>query len=174
MNLRLFLSVLLVYRSNFQLLQWNAVGDKFDLIHDKSADYYEKILGDADSVAEMAMRIGLNPVNYPEAYQMLQDAEHQFKILTSDATYNFNDFVENTEIMFTDILFCIENLFQSDELQEISNVGIKATLESMYNEYDLQTRYINKHRVETPIERSDEEDNQDIDQVENNDDSSEE
>ena len=48
--------------------------------------------------------------------------------------------------MFKDILKCIEELLESSELEDIKNVGIKADLESMYSEIDLEYRYINNRR----------------------------
>lgn len=171
MNLRLFLSVLLVYRSNFHMLHWQAAGKEFDLMHKQAAKYYEKMLCDADIVAEKAMMLGQSPVNYPEAFALLQEADHQFKILPSDTVYNYSDFIENTDIMFSDILYCLQELLQSEEVQDIANVGIKAALECMYEQYDLQLRYINKRRSGGIIvgPTTDQEDNEDIDDVEDDD-----
>ena len=146
MDLRTFLSILLVYRSNFHVIHWLAKGEQFDTIHEKAADYYDMILTTCDEVAEMAMRIGERPVNYIEALKVVEDADKDYKILSTSSNYEFEDFKENTDIMFKDILECIEELLESDIVTEKQNVGIKAQLESIYNQYDLQLRYINKRR----------------------------
>ena len=49
--------------------------------------------------------------------------------------------------MFKIILNLIENALDMDEIaNDKSNVGIKSTLESMHEKFDLQYRYINKRR----------------------------
>lgn len=148
MDFKLFLSVLLVYRSNFHLLHWQASGHEFHTQHDKSAEYYNKVLEDADTIAEVLMRLDYNPVNYIEAYSLLHDhSDHEFIVLPSEIKFSMKDFIEFSDVMFGDILLCIEELLQGEEMQEISNIGIKSKLEQMHDEYDLQKRYINKHRV---------------------------
>ena len=69
MNLKTFLSVLLVYRSNFHVLHWMADGDKFFTIHSKAEEYCNMILEDVDVVAEMHLRLEDDVVNYAEACQ---------------------------------------------------------------------------------------------------------
>ena len=149
MSLRLLLSILLVYRSNFHVLHWNAKGCRFDEIHNISSEYYEKLLEDADAVAEMLMCLGKNVVNYSEAYDLLKDyKEHDFAIIASDITYGFDDFTKLTGKMFKDILTAIEAVLESEELKSPFNIGIKATLEGMHGYYDLRCRYINSRRME--------------------------
>lgn len=149
MNLQTLLSILLVYRSNFHLLHWNAKGCKFDKIHQIAADYYEKLLDDSDIIAEMAMRLGQNVVNYPEAFETLKNYKDlDFTILESNIRYNFEDFTKLTAKMFKDITTAIEQELETAEMKTASNVGIKATLEGLHDYYDLQLRYINARRME--------------------------
>lgn len=145
MNLRLLLSMLLVYRSNFHVIHWKGKGKSFYRVHDKAAEYYEKLLDDADKVAEMLMRLGQNPVNYPEAYELISNYEDtDFVIVESDKSYDVDDLTEYTALMFGDITSAIEAVLETEEIQDKHNVGIKASLESMHDEYDLVARYLNE------------------------------
>ena len=144
MNLRLFLSMLLVYRSNFHVIHWKGKGKSFYRVHEKAAEYYEKLLEDADKIAEMGLRMGINPVNYPEAYDMISTYEDaDFIVVSSEKSYDMDDLVEYTELMFKDITSVIESLLDTEEIKDKHNVGIKASLESMHEEYDLIVRYLN-------------------------------
>lgn len=145
MNLRLLLSMLLVYRSNFHVIHWKGKGKSFYRVHDKAAEYYEKLLDDADKVAEMLMRLGQNPVNYPEAYELISNYEDtDFVIVESNKSYDVDDLTEYTALMFGDITAAIEAVLETEEIQDKHNVGIKASLESMHDEYDLVARYLNE------------------------------
>lgn len=144
----MLLSTLLVYRSNFHVMHWNAKGCHFDFVHSQAATYYDKLLADSDKVAEMAMRLGQNCVNYPEAYDMLHSANNDFVIVPSETKYNLADFCKFTATMFKDIISIIGQVLATEEIKSPSNVGIKASLEGMYDEYDLQLRYLNARRME--------------------------
>lgn len=147
MDLKTLLSLFMVYRSNFHVLHWNAKGEKFDRVHALAADYYDKLLSDADIIAEMSMRIGQGVVNYPEAYDTLKTSNNNYLIIPSDTLYDYNAFIKMCDTMLKDILHSIESALENPVIKEPSNVGIKATLESMHNEYDLQCRYLNARRM---------------------------
>ena len=49
--------------------------------------------------------------------------------------------------MLGDIVVIIGNCLESEEMQATINAGIKSTLESMLEEFDIQYRYINKRRM---------------------------
>ena len=147
MNLRIFLAVLLVYRSNFHVLHWKAYGKQFDRVHALAASNYDKLLDDADKVAEFAMRLGMEPVNYIEAIDILNDYDgHSFKVLPSNKDYDLEDYIDNLNVMYSDIISCIEAILDSKIIQDPANVGIKAELEAMHGSYDLELRYLNKRR----------------------------
>lgn len=145
MTLKTFLSVLLVYRSNFHVLHWLAKGKNFFRVHDKAAEYYEEILNDVDVIAEMILRRDGSIVNYEEALEVIkEDENHEFLLVDSEKTYNAKEFKDNATKMLNDILQCIEELLATEYIQEPKNVGIKATLEGMYDKYDLQANYLLK------------------------------
>lgn len=145
MNLKTFLSVLLVYRSNFHVLHWMAKGKNFFTIHSKSEEYYQKMLEDADIIAEMLLRRYNKTVNYKEALDIIEnDESHEFLLIDSETMYDSKDFQKYSQKMFNDILTCLEELLSSDTIKDDINVGIKSSLESMYDRYDLQCNYLLK------------------------------
>ena len=147
MDLKTFLSVLLVYRSNFHVIHWMAEGKNFFTIHAKAAEYYEQLLEDADKVAEMNMRLGGTPLNYVEVFNKIKESNKHFVILKSDEYYTKEDIVNYTDNILATILEVIEEALQKEEIaNNIKNVGIKADLESMHSAIDLQYRYLNERR----------------------------
>lgn len=145
MTLKTFLSVLLVYRSNFHVLHWMVKGKNFFKLHDKAAEYYEEILKDVDIVAEMILRRDGSIVNYEEALEVIkEDENHEFLLVDSNTTYGVKEFKENATKMLNDILQCLEELLATEYIQDPKNVGIKATLEGMHDKYDLQVNYLLK------------------------------
>lgn len=145
MDLKTFLSVLLVYRSNFHVLHWMAAGEGFFTIHAKAEEYCDLILKDIDVIAEMHLRLEDNIVNYAEALHLIEENEdHEFLLIDSSKLYDINEFKKYATKMFDDLLTCIEELLESDTVKDPKNVGIKATLEGMHDRYDLQCRYLLK------------------------------
>ena len=76
MNLKTFLSVLLVYRSNFHVLHWMVKGKNFFTLHGKADEYAGEILKDVDVIAEMHLRFEDSVVNYEEALKINPDDVH--------------------------------------------------------------------------------------------------
>lgn len=141
MDLRTFLSVLLVYHCNFKVLHWMVKGDEFLTIHTKADEYCNDVAEDIDKVGEMILRTNGEIVNYKEALDIVEDIEsHEFLLIESGNSYDTEEFCNYSMKMFKDILVCIQELLDG----EISNVGIKSTLEGMYDKYDLQANYILK------------------------------
>ena len=147
MDFRIFLSVLIIYQHNFRILHWKASGNNFNMIHEWADTYYNTLNTYIDKIAEISMRLNQNPVNYKEAAELLESySDHDFTLLDANDDYYIDCFTSCCDVMFADILKCIEELLQSSELEDIKNVGIKSDLESMYSEIDLQYRYINARR----------------------------
>lgn len=145
MDLKTFLSVLLVYRSNFQVLHWMVKGKNFFTLHAKADEYAGEVLKDIDTVAEFLLRFDDSVVNYEEALKIIEsNNEHEFLLIESNKLFGTDDFCKYSMKMFSDILVCIEELLDSEEIQNPKNVGIKATLEGMHDKYDLYNRYLVK------------------------------
>ena len=145
MDLKTFLSVLLVYRSNFHVVHWMAEGKNFFMIHSKSSEYYDQLLDDADKVAEMLLRHEDSIVNYEDALEIIKsDEHHEFFLAPANEKYDVEKFQAVSRRMFNDILVCIEELLETDDIKNPKNVGIKASLESMHDKYDLEMNYLLK------------------------------
>lgn len=148
MNLKELCAVLTVYSHNFHVLHWGATGHRFDDIHRLADQYYKMITDDIDVVAEQGLRLGQNPGGYSENLAILEHCKSSFLCLDYEDV-NYEEFCRYTAAMLEHILMCIANVLKSDIIaDEIANVGIKSTLEAMYEKYDLQMRYLNKRRSE--------------------------
>src|SRR5574344_182952 len=148
MKLKELFSVLVLYRSNFENLHWNATGENFDNGHKEiSTDYYEMISGTIDTVAEMLARLGVNPPNYKEVMEDIEEMDDDFLLVESKELYNRTAIVGYADVMLNDIVKLLIKAWDSDEMKDPINVGIKSTLESLINDYDIQARYINKRKL---------------------------
>lgn len=148
MKLKELFSVLVLYRSNFENLHWNTTGENFDNGHKEiSTDYYEMISETIDTVAEMLARLEVNPPNYKEVMEVIEDADDDFLLVESKELYNRTAIVGYANIMLNDIVKLLIKAWDSDEMKDPINVGIKSTLESLINDYDIQARYINKRKI---------------------------
>lgn len=140
MDLKTFLSVLLVYRSNFHVMHWMVKGENFFTLHSKAEEYYNEILKDADIVAEMILRKSNKIVNYKEALDIISaDENHEFLLVDGEITYDTDKFKKYSTKMFKDILVCIEELLKEDNN---INIGMKSSLEAMYDKYDIICNYL--------------------------------
>ena len=144
MILKTFLSVLLVYRHNFQVLHWMACGESFLTIHEQAKTYYDMLSDDIDVVAEMILRTSDEIVNYKEALDLIDEFEHDFLLMTGKDLCDMSAFVTYSTKMFNDLKNCVEMVLDTDAIESDHSVGIKSVLEGMHDKYDLQARYIIK------------------------------
>lgn len=148
MKLQELLSLMVIHEHNFRVIHWNCIGKKFDKIHSITKEYYEMLSDDQDIVAEMAMRCGEKCVGYSEAEKILSEySDKNFKIISSEEMFDYKKFCDDVSQMLDDICYGIGSVLEEKEISEnISNVGIKATLEGLYDRYDLQKRFIHTRR----------------------------
>ena len=149
MKLKLLLSVLILYRSNFHNLHWNSKGKSFDRIHVQITDDYMGLMDKyIDIVGEMITRLGDNPPNLLEAIHIIEESDKNIFVVHSDDLYDLEDVIKCSDIMLRDVIELIKDAYEEPEIQdEFSNVGIKASLEGMVDEFDIQYRYLNKRRM---------------------------
>ena len=140
-------SVLRVYCSNFDVLHWNAVGEEFNDAHVNIAEGYGELFHKyVDPTAEMLTRLGQNPLNYVEVLELLKSCDKDYLLVDSKRLYARADIIRNSDIMLGNICELLASCIESFEGQSI-NAGIKSTLESILEDFDLQYRYINKRRL---------------------------
>lgn len=148
MKLVLLNAMLRVYNSNFLNLHWNTVGEEFNDGHKGiTTDYYELCDKYIDITAEMIARLSLNAPNYIEVAKIAE--ENSFFIVDSNTLYDRKNIVQISDKLLGDICKTIVECLEEDSIQSHYNVGIKAELETMQGEFDLQYRYINKRRMVT-------------------------
>lgn len=148
MTLRNLLAILIIERSNFQVLHWKVKGHHFDNMHNSvTNDYYETVSTDIDDVAEMCMRLGLNPLNYTDAYRVAKSTYPDILVVSAESDYTRDQTVSTIDVILKTILQAIEAVLYSDEIQNVrTNVGIKAYLEGLYDRYDKECRFLNERR----------------------------
>ena len=149
MTTRELLSVMMIQRSNFEVLHWKAKGRHFDNVHNNvTTGYYEMVSDDIDTIAEMGMRMGYNPLNYITAYKVASKiCGNKLEFVDANVDYSRDEIIDKTDKILQLILLCIAQVLTTDEMQNnIRNVGIKATLESMYDKYDKECRFLNARR----------------------------
>lgn len=149
MTLRDLLAVFLLEEANFDIMHWNSKGKKFDKMHTLAEEWGERCDKHKDMVAEMAMRCGMKPIHYGEAIDILKspDVGVSFRVLTSNNEFEWDNFIKEAQFICSSICQSIALVLNSEGIKKPENVGIKATLEGVYEEWDLDYRYKNPHRV---------------------------
>lgn len=143
-------SVLRVYCSNFSVLHWNAAGEEFNDAHRSIAEEYEDLFHKyVDVTAEMATRLGSNPLNYVEVYDLMKDCEKNYLLVDSKKLYSRKEIIGLADKMLADICDLLSATIEWEELKAPINAGIRSELESILNDFDLQFRYINRRRMTT-------------------------
>lgn len=141
------LSTLIVDETNFKTMHWMFRGVDFDLYHKTvSVEYYELCSDLADEVAEMLIRLGGKPVGYAEALSVIDSSDHEFMVLSAGEYYDKEEFIANTNAMFTIAMNLIQGILLTDEMNDISVVGIKSSLEAIHDKLSVQRDYINARR----------------------------
>ena len=146
MNLKVFLAQLTLYESNFRVLHWNSTGNGFDRAHLAAGDYYEMVADDIDVIAEYLGRLDIFPANIIEAVHIIEQAEETFTVIPTNKLYTKEEVFKYIDTLLGSIKHSIELLLDTDEIKDMSNVGIKAALEGLHDKYDKEHRYLNKRR----------------------------
>ena len=141
-------SVLRVYCSNFSVLHWNAAGEEFNDAHRGIAEEYEDLFHKyVDVTAEMATRLGYNPLNYVEVVELLKNCDKDYVLIDSTKLYTRKEMIGLADKMLADICDIISATIEDESLKAPINAGIRSELESILNDFDLQYRYINRRRM---------------------------
>lgn len=147
MNLTQLLSLLLLYRHNFQVIHWNLEGEQFDRYHELANKYYDKLADDLDSVAEMTgMFDDEHVVGYMEAYETISKSPEDYVQVTSNSHPDGEKAAEYFDTMLMDITKAIQKVLSEDKIQDPANVGVKAELEGMHFYYAKEWKYFNRRR----------------------------
>ena len=113
MKLKLLLSVLILYRSNFHNLHWNSKGKSFDRIHVQITDDYMGLMDKyIDIVGEMITRLGDNPPNLLETIHIIEESDKNIFVVHSDDLYDLEDVIKCSDIMLRDVIELIKDAYE--------------------------------------------------------------
>lgn len=150
MKQRLLFALLIIHRTNFQMLHWKVCGSDFDNAHNNvTNNYYEKVTADIDDVAEMLMRQGMNPLGYYDVVKLLADSDVKKIIVDNDEDYSKKEAFQICDVILEQIceaiIGCLEDL--EEENQPNINAGVKSYYENLLDQYDKEYRFLNKRRI---------------------------
>ena len=135
-----------LYEHNMKVLHWGCFGPKFDRAHKLCDQYADLIHEQVDWAGETGLRIGQNPPSFDQILSILKNADHDYVV----CQYKMIEYAEVTkyiEKMLHDIMEALVELHELDIMEEPTNMGIKSTIESIYDKFDFEVRYLNKRRM---------------------------
>lgn len=145
--MKYLLAVFMLHENNCRCLHWLSCGKAFDRAHQIAEDLRSLISDDIDTIAEMSLRIDDSGVaNLPETIGILKESDENHIIVDSNKCYEKKDVEKLTGVILEDILNTIEIVYKDSSMEDIRNVGIKSALESLYDKYDKEYRYLSKRR----------------------------
>ena len=106
----------------------------------------ELIHEQVDWAGETGLRINQNPPSFDQILNLLKHADHDYVV----CQYKMIEYAEVTkyiEKMLHDIMEALVELHELDFMNEPTNMGIKSTIESIYDKFDFEVRYLNKRRM---------------------------
>ena len=137
-------AILTVHADNFRILHWKSCGENFECAHQISGNYYDMLSDDVDDIAEIMLRYDINPLNIFQCIKLSINSGTNVSVSASE-DYDIKAVTEKTSLIFTEILKIIREVLE--EAQDPSSIGVKAYLESLYDKYDKELRYLNKRRM---------------------------
>ena len=142
-NLLKLQAILTVHADNFRILHWKACGKNFDSAHKIAGDYYDMVSDDVDNIAEILLRYDVNPLNIFNCIKVAVKSGTNVSIPPQN-DYTKEEVIKYSGLILTEILNVIAEALE--EAQNPVSVGVKAYLESLYDKYDKESRYLNKRR----------------------------
>ena len=139
-------ALLRTYEHNMKIIHWGACGPKFDRVHTLCDDFAAMIHDDVDWAGETGLRINQNPPSFDQILEILKNADGNY-IICQYKLIDYKEAMKTIERMLCDIMHALEQIHESDEMNKPCNMGIKSTLESVYDKYDFQARYLNQRRM---------------------------
>lgn len=115
-NWRQLLALLMIYTHNVHVLHWNVTGLDFDPTHAKLDEYYEEMNSYVDDIAEMGLELGIRPVGYTEAIDVLDDPEVHYLLLRGSETFKSHDAWEAIRNMFIQLVDFYESMTKQSDL----------------------------------------------------------
>ena len=132
------LSMLIYYKHNVHMLHWKTSGPLFQENHEFLGGLYGEMENQIDTVAELGLQAGENPVGLDEALAVLNGDEHEYVGVNPASNYNADDTFKAVLTMFTEIMGEIEGICKNNTLSEAQRNDL-ANLSSWYS---LRANYL--------------------------------
>jgi hypothetical protein len=116
-KLRLYLALLKIYMDNVQLVHWRVCGNGTHTAHPRYGTYYDALGTFMDETAEQMITLGESPISYPQALELVRDADDIHGILlTGDMQYTESSGDTVVLNMFNQLYDLAESLSRDDSL----------------------------------------------------------
>lgn len=135
-----------LYEHNMKVLHWGACGPKFDRIHGLCDEYEAMFHTDVDFAGETGMRIGQPPPAFDHIMNVLEECDHDF-VVCAFKSVSYKETIATINKMLDDMLWVLAQIHEQEWIEEPINMGIKAEVESLFNKYDFQRRYLQQRRA---------------------------
>ena len=139
-------AILRTYEHNAKVIHWGAYGPRFDRVH-KLCDEFEAMFHeDVDYAGETGLRLEQAPPSFDKIMEVLENSEHNY-IVCQYKLIGYEEAIKTLQKMCADVMEALVEIHESDIMQQPVNMGIKSSIESVYDKYDFQVRYLNKRRA---------------------------
>lgn len=130
-----------VHSYNCKILHWGACGERFDDIHMLSEEYSNMLRGTQDVIMEMGLRNGETPAKFSSIGKAIKD-----DYILEYTEFEYDDFCEKITDILENVLEILHELYENELYNKPINIGIRSTIESIFDSYDMQLRYIHARR----------------------------
>ena len=146
MNLKQLLCVFLLVEHNSRVLHWKSIGVNFLDAHAEAEKQYTMASEAIDQIAERGLRLGINPPEYGEAIDVVNELDDvRLSMASASEDYDREQVIEYIYSNTNTIVCAIKKTHEDLDDDEI---GIRSYLENLCDEYELYARYLIKRRVE--------------------------
>ena len=149
-RLKLLLSILLLTRSNLQVLHWKCHGKAFDTIHKVCDELIsDKIDPTIDLVGEVMVTAHLTPVSVVDAIKVVEEDDSvEFAMLEADADYDYDKAKGAIKEMLNNIIKLIREILEDIEKDlDDDKLNAKISLEESYKSL-MNAKYLNSRRFD--------------------------
>lgn len=136
--LKKLLAMVIYYNHNIKVLHWKVCGKFFQENHEFLGELYGEMNNHIDSVAELGLQCGENPISLQETLSILNEDSHEYVVVNPTLNYNEDDAFKAVLSMFKEIVSEIEAICKNNEMSEAQRNDL-AALSSWYS---LRANYL--------------------------------
>lgn len=101
---------------------------------------------DVDFAGETGLRLEQEPPSFDNIMKILESSENNY-IVCQYKLIGYDEAIKTLQRMCADVMKALIEIHDSELMQQPVNMGIKSSIESVYDKYDFQVRYLNKRRA---------------------------